>query len=263
MAVDWSIGSYERTAEQLVPAARALVDKADPRPGERVVDVGCGTGNVALLAAERGARVTGVDPAARLLDVARADAEARGLAATFAAGDAGALPVGDGEAGLVMSNFGVIFASDAGQAAAELARVTAPAGRIVFTAWIPGGPVGRAVALFREAMARATGGPPPGAGPPPFAWHERDAIAALFAPHGFGAEVQEERISFTGSSPAEYMDSEMSSHPFWVAARPLLEARGELDELRARTLEIFEAANEDPGALRVTSRYVIATVSRA
>ncbi|HKN93646.1 MAG TPA: class I SAM-dependent methyltransferase, partial [Thermoleophilaceae bacterium] len=60
---DWGLGTYERTAEQLMPAAQAVVASAAPAAGERVVDVGCGTGNAALIAAERGARVTGVDPA--------------------------------------------------------------------------------------------------------------------------------------------------------------------------------------------------------
>ena len=68
---DWGLGRYEDTAAQLEPAARAVVERAAPAAGEHVVDVGCGTGNAALLAAERGARVTGVDPAPRLLDVAR------------------------------------------------------------------------------------------------------------------------------------------------------------------------------------------------
>jgi ubiquinone/menaquinone biosynthesis C-methylase UbiE len=76
------------------------------------VDLGCGTGNAALLAAGRGARVTGVDPAPRLLDVARARAAERGLDATFAHGEAGDLPLEDGEVDVVLSVFGVIFAPD-------------------------------------------------------------------------------------------------------------------------------------------------------
>ena len=262
MAVDWSVGNYEQTAEKLLPAVRELVDRADPRPGERVVDVGCGTGSVALLAAERGARVTGVDPAARLLEVARAEAASRGLDATFAAGDAAALPVGDGEADLVLANFGVIFAPDPEKAGAELARVSAPDGRMLFTAWIPGGPIGEAVRLFREAMMRA-GAPRPSGPGRDFAWHERDALAGLFGPHGFEVHVQEERISFTAPSVRDYVESERSSHPIWVTGQPLLEARGEVEELQARTLEVFEKANEDSGgAMKVTSRYVIATVTR-
>lgn len=75
--LDWSLGNYEHTAAQLLPAARVVVDRAAPAAGERVADVGCGTGNAALLAAARGARVTGVDPAPRLLEVAREQAAAR------------------------------------------------------------------------------------------------------------------------------------------------------------------------------------------
>ena len=65
--MDWSLGHYEHTAAQLLPAARVAVDLAAPSSGERLVDVGCGTGNAALLAAASGAAVTGVDPARRLL----------------------------------------------------------------------------------------------------------------------------------------------------------------------------------------------------
>ena len=68
---DWGAGRYEETAARLEPAARVIVERAAPAAGEHVVDVGCGTGNAALLAAERGATVTGVDPAPRLLEVAR------------------------------------------------------------------------------------------------------------------------------------------------------------------------------------------------
>ena len=93
--MDWGLGHYESTAAQLLPAARVVVDRAAPVDGERVVDVGCGTGNAAPLVAARGARVTGVDPAARLLEVAREQATAQGLDATFALGEAAALPLAD------------------------------------------------------------------------------------------------------------------------------------------------------------------------
>src|SRR5919199_4523142 len=102
-AFDWGLGRYEDTAVRLEPAARVVVERAAPAPGEHVVDVGCGTGNAALLAAERGARVTGVDPAPRLLEVARHEAAARGLDVTFVVGEAAALPLGDGEADVVLS----------------------------------------------------------------------------------------------------------------------------------------------------------------
>ena len=121
-AFDWGIGRYEDTARPGRAAARVVVDAVAPAAGEHVADVGTGTGNAALLVAERGARVTGVDPAPRLLEVAREAAAGRGLDATFALGEAASLPLADGDADAVLSVFGVIFAPDAVAAAAELAR---------------------------------------------------------------------------------------------------------------------------------------------
>jgi len=258
-APDWSIGRYERIAAQLLPAAEVVVESAAPAPGERVVDVGTGTGNAALLAAARGAVVTGVDPAARLLDVARADAAARGLEVTFAAGEAAALPLADASADLVLSVFGVTFAPDPAAAAAELARVTAADGRIVLSAWIPGGAVGKATRVAIETVRRASGAP---ASPPPFTWHERDALAAMFEPHGFTVSVEEHLISFTAASARAYLDAEHANHPLAVAAKGVLEAQDKLEALRERLLAIFEAANEHPHAFRVTSHYVVATARR-
>jgi SAM-dependent methyltransferase len=259
-AVDWGLGHYEHTAAQLLPAARAVVERARIAAGEHVVDVGCGTGNAALLAAERGARVIGIDPAARLIEVASEQAAAQRLDATFATGTAAQLPLADGAADAVLSVFGVIFAPDPEAAAAEMARITAPAGRIVISAWIPGGAISESARVARETVRRAVGAP---AGPPPFAWHDRDALAPLLEPHGFAAiDVAEEHHTFTGASPAEYLATEFESHPMWVAGRAILEPRGELDALRDRMLAILEAGNEDAAAFRVTSRYVVATARR-
>jgi ubiquinone/menaquinone biosynthesis C-methylase UbiE len=147
--MDWSVGHYETTAAQLWPAAEVVVDRAAPGPGERVVDVGCGTGNAALLAAARGARVTGVDPAQRLLEVARQRAANDGVDATFVEGTASALPLGDASAEIVMSVFGAIFTDDPVAAGAEMARVTIPRGRIFLTAWMPQGPIVDCVGIFQ------------------------------------------------------------------------------------------------------------------
>jgi SAM-dependent methyltransferase len=258
--LDWGLGNYERTAEQLMPAARLVVDRAAPGPGERVVDLGCGTGNAALLCAARGARVTGVDPAARLLDVARGEAARRRLEADFVPGDAAAIPMAGGGAELVVSVFGVIFASDPEAAAAEIARVLGPRGRTVLSAWIPEGGIFDSIRLAREAVSRALELPP---GPPPFAWHDREALAGLFGPHGFVVSVEESTLAFTAPSARDHLAAEMENHPIAVAGQAVLQPRGESDELFERMLEVLDRANEDPDAFRVTSRYVIATAQRA
>lgn len=259
-AVDWGAGRYEHTAVQLAPVAQLVVERAGVRAGERVVDVGCGTGNAALAAGARGARVLGVDPTPRLLEVARARAAEGGVAADFAAGDAARLPVADGEADLVLSVFAVIFAPDPRAAARELARVTAPEGRVVLTAWIPEGGIAESNRAAREAIRAATGAP---VGPAPFAWHDPEALAGLLEPVGLGRiEVVEERLPFTAPSLEAYVDAELEHHPFAVAGRAVLESRGQLAAVRERMCAILAAANEDPGAFRVTSRYVVVTARR-
>jgi SAM-dependent methyltransferase len=253
--MDWSLGRYEDTASELEPAAAVLVDHADPHPGERALDVGCGTGNAALLLARHGARVVGVDPASRLLAVARERAAADDLDVEFAAGDAANLPAPDSSADLIVSVFGVIFAPDPAAAAAEFSRVLARGGRIVLTAWIPDGPISRVVRIAREAM------PARPDAPPPFRWHERDALSSLFGAHDVRVALHEHRLAFTAPSPEAYLDGEMITHPMWLMVRPELERRGKLDATRGRALEILTEENEEPGTFRVTSRYVVAVIT--
>jgi SAM-dependent methyltransferase len=259
LGVDWSVGHYEETASQLLPAAELLVEEAAPLAGERVVDVGCGTGNAALLAAAHGARVTGVDPALRLLDVARRRAAAAALEVTFLAGKAAALPLADKSADVVLSVFGVVFAPDAQAAAAELARVTADDGRILLTAWIPGGAISQMNQVAQEAVLRALGAP---AAPPPFPWHDPDALDQLLAQHGFSLTFKEHSLSFTGASPRHYLDRESANHPLAVAGRQILEHHGTADQTSTQLLAILEDANEDPTGFYVTSRYITAAACR-
>ena len=256
--MDWGQGRYERTAEQLLPAAEELIAAAAPRAGETVADLGTGTGNGALLAAERGARVIGVDPAERLLSVAAERARQRGLDLDLRVGAAEEIPIEADSIELVTSVFGVIFAADAEAAASEMARIGTADARIVLSAWIPDGAISAATRIGREAVAAATGAQP---GPPPFAWHQPEALAGLLGPPGFSVATEERSICFRGSSPREWLQEEVRFHPLRVAAAGVLSERATEDVAR-RSLEIFEAANEDPGAFQVTSRYLIATATR-
>ena len=256
--MEWGLGYYEAIAEQLLPAAEVVVERAAPAEGERVVDLGCGTGNGALLAAERGARVTGVDPAPRLLDVARARFSERGLPGDFEVGEAASVPLDDAGADVVISVFGVMFAPDAAAAAAEMSRVLAPSGRIVLSAWIPDGTIFAAIKTRREALAAVSDQP---AGPPPFAWHEADALAELFSPHGLSLSMEDQTIAFEAPSAREFAEFEFQNHPMWIKAREQLGPERS-EQLRDRGLLIYEEGNEDPDAFRTTSRYVVAEVRR-
>jgi SAM-dependent methyltransferase len=112
-----------------------MVDTLAPKEGERFLDLACGTGGVALIAAQAGAAVTGLDISADQLAKARAAAQEAGLAVRFDEGDAQALPYSDGEFDAVASAFGMIFAPDHALAAAELTRVCRPGARFAITSW--------------------------------------------------------------------------------------------------------------------------------
>jgi ubiquinone/menaquinone biosynthesis C-methylase UbiE len=131
----WSGATYERLAETFAPIHDRVVAALGIRPGDRVLDVACGTGGVALRAARAGAEVVGIDISADQLAKARRAADADDLAIRFDEGDCEELPYADADFAAVASAFGAIFAADHARTAAGLARVCRPGGRLVLTAW--------------------------------------------------------------------------------------------------------------------------------
>jgi len=244
--VDWSVGEYERTAAELEPAARHVVERAAIAPGERVLDLACGTGNAALLAAAAGARVTGLDSAPRLVEVARE----RVPDAEFVVGDALDLPFDDGAFDAVLSVFGVIFVPDPARAIAEIVRVLAPRGRALLSAWCPEGPVTSMVGVLGRGLA-AAGAP----SRPRFAWHEPEAVAELAAAHGATVDAEDGSLAIEAESPEAYFALAEEHHPMSLAGRPLLERAGTYAALRQEALGVLRAGNEDPARFRVTSPY--------
>jgi len=256
--VDWGVGEYERTAAELEPAARHVVNLAAIGPGERVLDVACGTGNAALLAAAAGAEVTGLDAASRLIDVARARAAAAGAGATFVVGDALDLPFGDGAFDVVLSVFGVIFAPDAGRALAEIVRVLRPGGRALVSVWIPEGAIRDMVDVLARGVV-AAGGPERLA----FPWHDPEAVAPVAARLGVALRTEDARLVIEGVSPDAYFAAGETSHPMSVAMQPLLDSTGRYPELREAAIAALRAGNEDPAAFRVTTPYRVLRLTRA
>jgi SAM-dependent methyltransferase len=256
---DWGAGRYEHTAEQLLPAAFAAVGAAGIEPGERVLDIGCGTGNAALLASQHGGEVLGIDPSERLLEVARREADARGLDTLFDLGDAAHVPVPDASADAVLSVFGVIFAPDAAAAVREIARVSGPEGRAVLTAWVPDGLIFEAMRLRAQAVAEVEGSEP---APSPFAWHDPAALGELFAPHGFSVKADEKRLQFEAGSAEEWLDGEIATSPLWLTARAVLEPAGEMAGARERVLELLQSADEAGEGFRASSSYAVITAQR-
>jgi SAM-dependent methyltransferase len=251
--VDWGAGNYERTAAELEPVAQAIVTRASLRPGERVVDLACGTGNAALLAAALGTEVVGIDSASRLLEAARDSAHARRLAIDFREGDLLDLPLDDDGADVLLSVFGVIFAADPHRALSEVARVVRPGGRVLVSAWVPTGPIDAMLTAMGSVLARVTQAAPP----PRFAWYDPAAVDPVAERAGLTLErTTEAALAITDSSPEAYVAAG-TEHPMSLATRPALEGAGLAEEAQTAMIAVLREANQDPDALLVHSPYVV------
>jgi SAM-dependent methyltransferase len=195
----WSSGGadYDRISRGIADSLEHCVLRLDPQPGERILDLATGTGWTSRLVARRGANVVGVDIAEDLLAAARDKARREGLAIDYRTGDAEALPFDDGAFDAVVSTVGIMFASRPEAAAAELARVTKPGGRIALTTWAHDGNVFRMFQVMKAFMA-----PPPAPAPPsPFEWGRKERIEQLLSTH-FDLRF-EEAVSFYREPSAE------------------------------------------------------------
>lgn len=174
-AAAWSAGAFEEVADSIGDVHAALVEALAPQAGMRWLDVGSGAGHVAELAAGAGATVTGIDLSPRLVEVAKARAEAGGYEIEYRVGDAENLDVADASFDVASSSFGMIFAPDHAAAARELARVTRQGGRLGFSAWTAEGTIGD---MFRT-LAQFQPPPPEGAGSP-VQWGSEDHVREHF-----------------------------------------------------------------------------------
>ena len=156
------------------PPAAKLVRFAQVQPGDRVLDVGCGTGVVAVTAARRGAKVSGLDLTPALIERARKNADIAGVGVEFTEGDAEALPYPDASFDVVLSQFGHIFAPRPAAALREMLRVLKQGGRIAFSTWPPEHFMGRMFAFIARNMPP----PPPSVEPPapPQQWGDPNII---------------------------------------------------------------------------------------
>src|SRR5262249_49821183 len=145
----WESADYGRIAPYLQKGALEFLDRLAIVPGSRMLDVGCGTGQLAIIAARKGIRATGLDGAADLVEQARARAADQCLDVPVDEGDAESLPYQDASFDVVVSLLGAMFAPRPALVAAEMVRVCKRGGRIVMANWTPEGHVGQMSRVIR------------------------------------------------------------------------------------------------------------------
>jgi SAM-dependent methyltransferase len=256
--MDWGAGEYELTAAELWPVAEKVVARLGVQPTERVLDLGCGTGNVSLLAARAGADVVGVDPAARLLRVSRERLAAEGLGGSFELGAAEELRFSAAEFDAVVSVFALIFTPEPQRAAEEVLRVLRPGGRALITTWTPDGPLADTIGTLGRGVAALS----PERPPERFGWGEEPVVRELFERHGGRVRVDRAELVADAASAEDFVDRFLTRHPMGIPWAGALEAAGTYETVRAAAVAALGKWNEDPATLRVKSNYLIVRVER-
>jgi SAM-dependent methyltransferase len=252
--VMWGAGPFERVEPNLGDMHAAVIERAAPQTGERLLDIGCGTGGAAFLAAEAGVDVTGLDLSPVLIETARGRAAERGLELRLEAGDAESLPYEDACFDVVTSTVGIMFAPGQEAAASELARVTRRGGRMTVASWIwegPGGGLFRVMAPFQP--------PPPANLPSPFDWGREEVVERLL---GDAFELAFERRESTIAEPTSEAVWEIFSTsfgPLKTLLGTLEPARG--DELHEAFVAFFDQYRTEDG-IRQPRPYLIAHGTR-
>lgn len=197
----WMSGDFGQIAKIIEAGAEEFIDRLALNPGERVLDVACGSGNLTIPAARAGAIVTGVDIAPNLLEQGRARAAAEGLTIQFDEGDAESLPYDDAAFDVVTSMFGAMFAPRPELVAAELVRVCKPGGRIAMANWTPEGFIGQ---MFKTTGKHV---PPPPNMPSPLKWGDETTVRERLRDGIGDLQLKRQMCEFKYSfSPAEVVE---------------------------------------------------------
>ncbi len=236
---DWSDGNYERTATALLSTSETIADRLAPSSGMRVVDVGCGTGNGALAVARRGATVTGIDPAERLLGIAAERAKSEGLTIEWRSGRGDALPLDDDSQDAAIAIFSIIFAPDAGACIAELRRVVRPGGRILLTTWMPQGAIHDAVEVMKAVAGEVL--PAPADAPPePPRWGDGNWLSSMWPDVDLTLVRRTQR--FSAATATAWFEDQETNHPAWRAMRRSMADHGDAwERVKRGSVDALEA----------------------
>jgi ubiquinone/menaquinone biosynthesis C-methylase UbiE len=251
----WAAGDYAAISDAVTdPVAAVLVDHVGVTRGDEVLDVATGTGNVALVAAERGALAVGSDLTPELFDTAKRRAVDRGVDVDWVEADAEDLPFESGSFDSVLSTYGVQFAPRHDVAAKELLRVCRPGGAIGLANWTPESNVGEMFRIMGKYMPK----PPAYVSPPPL-WGSEQYVRGLFGGHDVSYETQTTPFRF--GSAEHFMSFFETCYGPTVKAREKLTAAGRWDECRADLVEMMERRNAaDDGTLHVDGEYALIVV---
>jgi SAM-dependent methyltransferase len=240
----WGSADYSGLAKRLEPAADALVAVAAPQPGEHVLDVAAGTGNVAIRAAALGANVTAVDIAPRMVQLGR---ERTGAAVEWIEADVEDLPLPDNSVDVALSAFGVIFAPQPEVVVAQLRRVLKPDGRLAMTAWTANGYIAQRARIIKQFV------PPDPAAVDSLSWGDPGILEQRLAIEFTDISIERRSLPWHFDSPQQ-MTAFYDAHS--AAYRAAKQAAGDRAEEMAAAIE--RQASPGGGPVRLAATYLLA-----
>jgi len=254
----WMDGNYDYFSRFMERSAVEFLDRLTIASGAELLDVACGSGQLALVAARRGARVTGVDIATNAIEAARGRAASEGLVARFDDGDAEALPYPDASFDVVATIYGAMFAPRPDRVASELLRVCRPGGTIAMANWTKEGFIGQMFKTFARFIA------PPGM-PAPVLWGDEAVVRERF---GSGvSSLRLTRVNFRFDypfGPAEVVEFFRQNYGPTTRAFATL---GDADQasLRADLINLWTSNNRatEPARTIVDAEYLEVVGTRA
>jgi 2-polyprenyl-3-methyl-5-hydroxy-6-metoxy-1,4-benzoquinol methylase len=248
----WGTGPYQRITETIQDIHEQVVERLAPRPGDRWLDLACGTGAVAERAAAAGATVTGLDLAPALIETAKERAAELGLEIRYVVGDVERLELEDASFDKVSSTCGIMFSPDHEAAARELARVTRPGGQIALANWTPTG----GLAKMFKVMAPYMAAPPPSS---PFDWGDESRVRELLG-ESFELTLEEHVSTLRVPSGEDYWELFSTSYgPTKTLADSLGERR---EELHRDWVDFFETNYRANGQIVHTREYLLVLGTR-
>lgn len=255
----WRSGDFTPVAVGQVHGGEGLVRAVDIHPGERVLDVAAGTGNTALAAARRGARVLATDFVPELLEAAKRRAQAEGLELAVQEADAQALPFDDESFDVVLSTFGVMFAPDQQRTAAELVRVVRSRGRIGMANWTPSGLIGSIQAITARYVP-----PPPVPGlRSPQEWGTEARVRELFGDRVSEVRTRTRATDICGTSAGERVEFNRTHLGPTRVAFERLDRDGQMKLAAELTDELERFNRATDGTLVAAAEYLEVAAVRA
>jgi SAM-dependent methyltransferase len=255
----WSAGDWDSFSRLIKPVGALIIDRVGVEPGLDLLDVGTGSGgNVAIPAAELGAKVVGLDVTPELFEYARRRAAVAGVNVEWIEGDAQELPFEDASFDRVTSTFGAMFAPDHARAASELVRVCRPGGRITMATWIDDGFVGELFNLTASFLPS----PPPGSQTPQL-WGVETHVVEMFAAARVTSSLTREVVHFDFASVEDAVQHYADDFGPFVIARGVLAPQGRWEdflEAFSKLIRRFNTARD--GMARVSSDYFVITIER-